>query len=121
MCIFRALSPAELENILQSWVPGKESAIWVSLDIVLGLLPELCRDDFKSYMKLGYGQYAVERGFFLHEKDRKVDAIYVFDCAEARVSHAQSKKVSEPPNVRLWLQFLDIFQALYLLTVGPFQ
>ena len=76
--IFRSLSPADLETTLQSWTSGKESGIWVSLDIVLGLLPDQCRDDFKSYMKLGYGKHPVERGFFAHEKDRKVEAIYVF-------------------------------------------
>ena len=37
---------ADLETILQFWTSGKESGIWVSLVIVLGFLPALCRDDF---------------------------------------------------------------------------
>ena len=113
MCIFRTLSPAELENILQSWVAGKESGIWLSLDIVLALLPDLCRDDFQSYMKLGYGQHPVQRGFFAHEKDRKVEAIYVFDRTNAEIAYHQKIQVSEPPNIRLWQRFSDIYQSYY--------
>ena len=113
MCIFRALSPAELENILQSWVTGKESGIWISLDIVLGLLPHLCRDDFKSYMKLGYGQDTVDRGFFVHEKDRKVEAIYLFDRVNAQSACKEGIEVSEPPNIRLWQRFIEIYISNY--------
>ena len=108
MCILRALSPADLETTLQSWTAGKESGIWVSLDIVLGLLPDLCRDDFKSYMKLGYGKHLVERGFFAHENDRQVLAIYVFDRINAQSSHMETYQVTEPPNIRIWQRFSDI-------------
>ena len=92
---------------------GKDSGIWVSLDIVLGLLPDLCRDDFKSYMKLGYGQHPVERGFFAHEKDRKVEAIYVFDRINAQIAYTQMIQVSEPPNIRLWQRFTEIYQSYF--------
>ena len=40
--------------------------MWISLDIVVGLHPELSRDDFKSFMTLGYGLHAVELVFFVH-------------------------------------------------------
>lgn len=113
MCIFRSLSTADLENILQSWTSGKESGIWISVDIVIGLLPALSLIDFTSYMKLGYGQDALKRGFFAYEKDRKVDSVFVFDRANAEIDHSHGIKLSEPPNVRLWQRFLDIFQKLY--------
>lgn len=64
-------------------------------------------------MKLGYGQDALKRGFFAYEKDRKVDSVFVFDRANAEIDHSHGIKLSEPPNVRLWQRFLDIFQKLY--------
>ena len=64
-------------------------------------------------MKLGYGQDAMQRGFFAHENRRKVEAIYVFDRDNARIAYEQGVEVSEPPNIRLWLRFSEIFQSCY--------
>ena len=62
-----------------------------------------------SYMKLVYGKHPVERGFFAHEKDRKVEAIYVFYRINAQSSHMETNQVTEPPNIRIWQRFCDIF------------
>ena len=48
--------------------------------------------------------------FFVHESNKNLDAIHTFDRAEAKPAQVQGKKSSEPPNVRLWQRFLDVFQ-----------
>ena len=73
MSVFRPVSTANLEEILQSWTLGKESVIWISVEIVVGLVPSLCSDNFKAYMKLGYGQEPIlSRLLYIRKGDRKV-------------------------------------------------
>ena len=64
-------------------------------------------------MKLGYGKHPVERGFFAHEKDRKVETIYVFDHINAQSSHIEMDQVTEPPNIRIWQRFFDLYHSFY--------
>ena len=62
-------------------------------------------------MELGYGQDPVFRGFFVHEKRRKVVAIFIFDRSIAQGALASEGSRPDAPNIRLWMQFEDIFVA----------
>ena len=93
-CIFRPLSPPDLEAILQSWTAGKDAGIWISIDIVIAFNPSLNSHDFDAYMKLGYGQDALYRGFFAHKNRRKVEAIFLFDRVNAQIAYKQGCQVS---------------------------
>ena len=46
---------------------------------------------------------------FRHEKDRIIEAIYVFDRTNTQITYEQGLDVPEPPNIRLWLWFSEIF------------
>ena len=113
LCNLRVKSPAELEAILQDWPAGKDSGIWLSIEIVLKQCRDLSSEDFKFYMELGYGQDPVFRGFFVHEKRRKVVAIFIFDRSIAQGALASGGSRLDAPNIRLWMQFEGIFVAFY--------
>jgi hypothetical protein len=51
--------------------------------------------------------------FFAHENRRKVEAIYGFDHANARISYEQGIQLPEPPNILLWLRFSYIFPSYH--------
>ena len=46
---------------------------------------------------------------FRHEKERIIEAIYVFDRTNTQITYEQGLDVPEPPNIRLWLRFSEIF------------
>ena len=85
--------------------------MWLSVDIVV----KMCRDvellDFKQYMKLGSGKIPSERGFFLHEIERKLHSIFIFDRPVAKNMLAKGHPLNEAPSIRHWIEFLDIFTA----------
>ena len=103
LCNLRVKSPAELEAILQDWPAGKDSGIWLSIEIDLKQCRDLSSEDFKCYMELGYGQDPVVRGFFVHEKRRKVVAIFIFDRSIAQGALASGGSRIDAPNIRLWM------------------
>ena len=64
-------------------------------------------------MELGYGQDPVIRVFFVHEKRRKVVAIFIFDRSKAQEALASGGLRPDAPIIRLWTQFEGIFVQFY--------
>jgi hypothetical protein len=58
--------------------------------------------------------------FFAHENRWKVEAIYVFDHADALISYVQGIKVSEHPNIWLGFDFPISYNRIMMQTVKLF-
>ena len=65
--------------------------------------------DFKEYKKLGLGKSPIERGFFVHECERKLHSIFIFDRFLAQTMQKNDQPLAEAPNIRHWIEFLDIY------------
>ena len=48
----RPLSSMEFERILQDWTAGKESGVWLSVDVVLQCCREIEKQDIDKYLSL---------------------------------------------------------------------
>ena len=116
----RPLSAAEIEKYLQNWKEGKESGVWLSIDIVLANIPGLRSSDIHNYYLNFAWNDPIVRGFFLHEYRRKVHSIFIFDRFEAQKQYAKTGDQPVAPDVRLWVDFCDIFVSSYEKDNGAF-
>lgn len=97
--------------MLQSWEDGKQSGVWVSVDIVVARCPGVTAKDFDRYLKDHYGKDPILRGFYLYECQRKAQSVYIFNRQKAQndVAKCKENKVPEFPDVRMWNSFLECF------------
>jgi len=117
---FRPLSATEIEQHLQSWKEERHCGVWVSVDVVLANIPELQTSDIHNYYLNFSWNDPIVRGFFLHEIRRKVHSIYIFDRFEAQKVYAKTEDLPIAPDVRLWVEFLDIYLSSYEKEHGAF-
>jgi hypothetical protein len=113
---FRPLSPEALERVLQQWTQGRESKVWLSIDIVLGHCPEISIDDFKRHAEL-CAKSAQESGFHCYIERRKLHSIFIIDLGQASPSSDRKRKLidaqSSPVDIRTWKQFLDLYRSKF--------
>ena len=95
----------EFERILQDWTAGKESRVWLSVDVVLQCCREIEKQDIDKYFILGEGLDPILRGFYHHISRRKLDSIFIFDRFKAQLRQLDHKP-PEPPDIRAWKEFL---------------
>jgi hypothetical protein len=74
--LHRPLQPAELEDVIQRWIPGREARIWLLIEIVADECPGVELQDFRRYLALSSGQASIDRGFDILTYRSKLTHIY---------------------------------------------
>jgi len=114
--LFRFLGAEVIEQKLQDRKDLVDSSVWVSIDIVLVKCAGLSSKDMNKYLKDFYYEApaeALRRGFYVHEKKKKVHSIYVFDRTKAM-------QPPDAPDIRLWLEFIALYGQYYVANRGTF-